>query len=104
MNMKRRILPLIFSVFICMPQGVAGTVGHYYPGVLGMRDIITPPKGFYALYYNPVYGSNRLEDRHGKELSHFSRSASETRYLNVQGQQVPVTLSGNLSPRISARR
>ncbi len=91
----------VLVMFFAIQSAHAGTLGHYYPGVLGMRDIITPPKGFYALYYNPIYGSNDLRDAHGKEISHFSKSGSETRYLNVEGQQIPVTLSGNLSADVS---
>ncbi len=100
--MKRKILwGLLFAILFSGPSVYAGTLGHYYPGVLGMRDIITPPKGFYALYYNPIYGSNSLRDSHGDELSHFSKSGNETRYIDVHGQTVPVTLSGNLSADIS---
>jgi hypothetical protein len=98
---KRKILFFILAMFCVMQSAYAGTLGHYYPGVLGMRDIITPPKGFYALYYNPIYGSDSLQDAHGKELSHFSKSTSETQYINVQGQQIPVQLSANVSADIN---
>lgn len=99
--MKRKILFFILGMLCAAQSLYAGTIGHYYPGVLGMRDIIMPPKGFYTIYYNPIYGSNGLRDRNGKELSHFSKSSNETRFINVQGQQVPVTLSANLSADIS---
>jgi hypothetical protein len=99
--MKRKILVFTLAIFLAVQSTYAGTIGHYYPGVLGMRDIIMPPKGFFALYYNPVYGSNGVRDAHGKELSHFSKSETATRFINVQGQTVPVTLSANLSADIS---
>jgi len=67
-----------------------------------MRDIIMPPKGFYAIYYNPVYGSNDLRNAHGKKIPPFSRSETTTEYISVHGQQVPVTLSANLSASIKA--
>lgn len=99
-ELNLRGLFLVLMMMLVTQSAFAGTLGHYYPGVLGMRDIITPPKGFYALYYNPIYGSNDLRDAKGKELSHFSKSSSETRFINVPGQQVPVQLSGNLSADI----
>jgi len=88
-------------MFLSVQSAYAGTLGHYYPGVLGMRDILIPPKGSYAIYYNPIYGSNDLRDGHGKELSHFSKSETQTRFINVEGQTIPITLSGNLSADIS---
>ena len=99
--MKRKLAFFICGMFFVLQSAYAGTLGHYYPGVLGMRDIIVPPKGFYTIYYNPIYGSDSLQDANGKEISHFSKSVSETRYLNVQGQQIPVQLSANLSADIS---
>jgi hypothetical protein len=99
--MKRKFLVFILAMFFAAQSACAGTIGHYYPGVLGMRDIIMPPKGFYAIYYNPVYGSNSLQNAHGKELSHFSGSETRTQFINVEGQQVPVTLSANVSADIS---
>ena len=99
--MKRKSLFFFLMMFFAFQNAYAGTLGHYYPGVLGMRDIIMPPKGFYAIYYNPIYGSNSLQDAHGEKLSHFSKSETGTRYINVQGQTIPVTLSANLSADIS---
>ncbi len=99
--MKRKIFLFVLAMIFLAQTAYAGTLGHYYPGVLGMRDIITPPKGFYVLYYNPIYGSNDLRNANGKELSHFSKSETETRYINVQGETVPVKLSANLSADIS---
>ncbi|MFH0985343.1 MAG: transporter [Candidatus Omnitrophota bacterium] len=97
---KRKIL-FFFGAFLIVQSAYAGTLGHYYPGVPGMRDIVVPPKGFYAIYYNPIYGSNDLRDARGKKLSHFSKSESRTEFLNVEGKQIPLTLSANLSADIS---
>ncbi|MEI7751412.1 MAG: transporter [Candidatus Omnitrophota bacterium] len=99
--MKLKFLFFALAMFCVMQSAYAGTLGHYYPGVLGMRDIIMPPKGFYTIYYNPIYGSNSLQDAHGKELSHFSKSETSTRFINVQGQEIPVKLSANLSADIN---
>ena len=98
---KRKIPFFLLAMLLAVQSAYAGTTGHYYPGVPGMRDIIMPPEGFYAIYYNPIYGSDDLRDAHGKELSHFSKSETQTRFINVEGQTVPVTLSGNLSADIS---
>ena len=99
---RLKILVLSIGVILfAVPMAFAGTLGHYYPGVTGMRDIILPPKGFYAIYYNPIYGSDDLRNADGKKVSHFARSVSETEYLNIDGRQVPLTLSANLSADIS---
>ncbi len=98
--MRRKISFFILGMFFVIQSAYAGTIGHYYPGVLGMRDIIMPPKGFYTIYYNPIYGSNDLRNAHGGKISHFSESVSETKFLDVHGQQVPLTLSANLSADI----
>ena len=98
---KRKALVFLLGMFLAVPIVHAGTLGHYYPGVLGMRDIIMPPKGFYAIYYDPIYGSNSLQNANGNRLSNFSKSGTETKFLNVDGQTVPVKLSGNLSADIS---
>lgn len=96
-----KILFLALGVVIISSQyAFAGTLGHYYPGVLGMRDIILPPKGVYAIYYDPIYYSNDLRNANGNSLSHFSASASETRHYNVYGHDVPVRLSASLSADI----
>ena len=99
--MKRQLLFLMGAMLLAGQSAYAGTIGHYYPGVLGMRDIIVPPKGAYAIYYNPIYGSNDLRNANGNKLSNFSKSETQTKYINVQGQTVPVTLSANLSADIS---
>ncbi len=96
---------LLFSVvlFVYMCQAAhAGTQGHYYPGVTGMRDIILPPKGVYAIYYDPVYYSNDLRNANGNQLSNYSMSVSETKNLNVYGHDLPVKLSAGLSADINA--
>jgi hypothetical protein len=99
--MKRKICFFILAMLFIGQSAYAGTLGHYYPGVLGMRDIIMPPaKGVYGIYYDPIYYSSDLRNGNGKKISGYSSSASETKFLNVHGQQIPVTLSGTLSASI----
>lgn len=99
---KGRILLLMLVSLLAAQYAWAGTQGHYYPGVMGMRDIILPPKGVYALYYDPIYYSNDLRGANGNSLSHVSMSASETKHFNVYGHDLPVRLSANLSADIDA--
>jgi hypothetical protein len=99
---KSKVLFLALSALLVAQYAYAGTLGHYYPGVMGMRDIILPPKGFYAIYYDPIYYSNDIRDSSGNELSNVSMSASETRYVNVYGHDIPVRLSAGLSADIDA--
>jgi hypothetical protein len=80
----------------------AGTQGHYYPGVMGMRDVILPPKGLYALYYDPIYYSNDSMNAHGNKVGSYSTSASETKYINAYGHEIPVKLSVGLTADINA--
>ena len=103
--MKSRLLKISFFsfvLFVCLSQAAhAGTEGHYYPGVMGMRDIILPPQGFYAIYYDPIYYSNDLRDANGNSVSEISASKSETKDLRVYGHDIPVQLSGGLSADIN---
>ena len=104
--MRCRLLKIclfIFILFVCACQSAnAGTQGHYYPGVMGMRDIILPPKGVYAIYYDPIYYSNDLRNANGNDLSGLSRSVSETKDINIYGHNLPVRLSAKMTADINA--
>ncbi len=99
---KSKIIFCALAALLVTQYAYAGTLGHYYPGVTGMRDIILPPKGYYAIYYDPIYYSNDLRNAHGNELSNVSMSASETKHFNVYGHDIPVKLSAGLSADINA--
>ena len=99
---RGKIIFFALAALIVAQYAWAGTLGHYYPGVMGMRDIILPPKGFYAIYYDPIYYSNDLRNANGNKLSNFSTSVSETKHFNVYGHDIPVRLSANLSADIDA--
>ena len=97
-----KISLFIFIILICLARSAhAGTQGHYYPGVMGMRDIILPPKGVYAIYYDPIYYSNDLRNANGNSISNVSMSASETKDIRVYGHDIPVRLSAGLSADIN---
>jgi hypothetical protein len=99
---KVRTILLALAALIVAGHAYAGTLGHYYPGVMGMRDIILPPKGLYALYYDPIYYSNDLRNSNGNRLSNFSASMAETKHFNAYGHDIPVRLSASLSADIDA--
>ena len=46
----------------------AADTGHYAPGVASIRDLAMPEPGFYALVYNYLYMTSRLNDSSGDEV------------------------------------
>ena len=48
--------------------------GHYVPGIIGIRDMATPPPGIFAILYNWYLWSNTYVDRNGNELTKFNLS------------------------------
>lgn len=47
----------------------AGSVSHYNPGVLNIRDYLVPEPGFYGGFYNYFYTSDRFNDKNGNEIT-----------------------------------
>lgn len=47
----------------------AGSVSHYTPGVMNIRDYFVPEAGLYGLVYNYFYTSDRLNDANGNQVS-----------------------------------
>lgn len=43
--------------------------GHYAPGLINIRDLVTPPPGLFVLWYNWYVWSGIYVDRNGNELS-----------------------------------
>lgn len=101
MRIRLRKIILCVILFMCSDQAAhAGTQGHYYPGVMGIRDIILPPKGYYALFYDPIYYSNDFSNANGNSLHNYSASTSETKAINVRGHQIPVSITAGVSADI----
>ena len=50
---------------LCVHPAAAGEIGHYLPGVLGIRNYAMPPKGVYYTQYNAYYGSKTLKNGAG---------------------------------------
>jgi hypothetical protein len=42
--------------------------GHYVPGIINIRDVVTPPPGLYVIWYNWALGSDTYVDRNGNEV------------------------------------
>jgi len=49
-------------------------MGHYAPGVINIRDLVTPPPGLFVLWYNWGVGSDTYVDRNGNELDSLNLS------------------------------
>jgi hypothetical protein len=100
MTHAKKIALIMILTLLAASSASAGTQGHYYPGVMGMRDIIVPPKGFYMLFYDPFYFSSDYRDANGRSMGSFSGSSSETKYISVRGRQVPVEFSASVSGNV----
>ena len=47
----------------------AAELGHYNGGLLNIRDYFVPAPGLYGGLYNYFYTTDRLNDRHGDEIT-----------------------------------
>ncbi|MCK5712514.1 MAG: hypothetical protein KAI25_07355, partial [Hyphomicrobiaceae bacterium] len=61
---------LLFHVTPALAQ-VASPLqpAHYVPGIVGIRDYVTPAPGMFVLWYNWFVGSNTYIDRNGNKLT-----------------------------------
>ena len=62
-------LILSFSLLGTVGPASAGSVDHYNPGVMNIRDYLVPEPGLYAVVYNYFYTSDRLNDANGNQAS-----------------------------------
>ena len=75
-----KLLILTFAVFLALSSSTLAQVasplqpGHYVPGIIGIRDMATPPPGIFAILYNWNLWSNTYIDRNGNELTQFNLS------------------------------
>lgn len=97
---KQFILLLLF-LGSALPCVNAGEQGHYYPGVLGIRDLVMPPPGKYCISYNPYYHSDDFKDANGSSLGTKTYSGTLSSSLRVRGRSIPVSVTGNLSVDLS---
>lgn len=48
--------------------------GHYVPGIINVRDAVTPPPGLFVLWYNWSVSSDTYIDRNGNKLNSLNLS------------------------------
>ena len=59
-------------------------LGHYVPGIIGLRDFATPPPGLFALVYNWYLWSDTYIDRNGNEIKNFNLNDINPELPDVQ--------------------
>ena len=100
--MKRAILGfLLFAVILAAGHfSYAAEQGHYYPGVMGVRDLALPPKGLYVTSYNFLYFSRGFKDPDGKDVKQLSRTVNGSRTVNINGTNIGINFAGNTTADI----
>lgn len=66
MKNRRAILVLLTLLTICTDSPVSAEVGHYVPGLAGLKSAVTPPQGFYYANTTISYRFDRINDSQGK--------------------------------------
>ncbi|HZQ45892.1 MAG TPA: transporter [Verrucomicrobiae bacterium] len=68
--MKKLVLVLVAVSAPIFTVAQAADIGHYYGGVMNIRDFFPPEQpGFYGSLYNSYYTTDRLNDRNGDKIS-----------------------------------
>jgi hypothetical protein len=65
---NKSLLILVLSLLAASSSSRAGSVDHYNPGVMNIRDFLMPEPGFYGVLYNYFYTSDRLNDKNGNQI------------------------------------
>lgn len=69
LTIMRALLLLGVVHLTSVHSAAAAEVGHFLPGVLGIRDYVVPPEpGFYGVVNNYLYETSRLNDRYGDSV------------------------------------
>lgn len=65
----RKLAPTALALLgtLCLTQG--GSISHYTPGVMNIRDYLMPGPGVYGVVYNYYYTADRLNDANGNKLN-----------------------------------
>ncbi len=87
------LLPVMISLILmaCWSTGMKAQVvsplqaGHYFPGVINVRDMTTPPPGMFFILYDTYMWSHHYVDRNGNRLDGIDLSQLDPRLpdLNV---------------------
>lgn len=102
MRFIKKYLFVFFALSI-LQSGLAfaGSQGHYYPGIINIRDVVVPPKGFYYSVYNPYLWSDTYKDRNGDKIENITKTVAGTESLNIgHGRPLDITLSAALNAEI----
>ncbi len=70
--MRRRAVvfgSLALVVMFTSLTALAGEIGHYSPGLPGIRDLAMPAPGFYGVIYNYGYSTSQFNGANGNKLS-----------------------------------
>jgi hypothetical protein len=62
-------LVLAVSLSVAINSTRAGSIGHYNPGVMNIRDYLVPDPGLYGVLYNYYYNSGRFNDSSGHAIN-----------------------------------
>jgi hypothetical protein len=57
--------------------------GHYVPGIMNVRDMVTPPDGLFVIWYNWSLSSDTFVDRDGNEFSRLNLSEIDPSYPDL---------------------
>ena len=68
--------------------------GHYSPGIKNIRDMATPPSGFFVLWYNAYFSSDQYIDRNGNKFNSIQLSQVHPKLPDIS---VSTNLSGYTS-------
>src|SRR5215831_2035491 len=60
---------LALALLVPLPAARAGSVSHYDPGVMNIRDFFVPDPGVYGVLYNYFYTSDRFNDANGNSIN-----------------------------------
>ena len=86
----KRILQGILAglILLCLSHPLfAGTQGHYFPGVLNIRDFALPYEGVYISAYDPVYSADEFYGADSKKLE----SIGVAKTIDVRGFKLNLT-------------
>ena len=81
---------VILFAAVATVTAYAGEIGHFSPGLPGIRDYVLPPPGFYGVVYNYGYLTDRFNDANGNQISSVT-------IVNRIGQSVTLDIDVDVS-------
>lgn len=65
---RRRVAGALLCVLVAAAPAGASSIGHYLPGLFGVRDYFVPPEGWYGSFYTEYYAGDTFKDRNGSRV------------------------------------